>query len=51
MATYLYRLGRFAFRQRKLVAALWVALLVAAIAGAVGLSGHTTSSFSITGKE
>jgi putative drug exporter of the RND superfamily len=51
MATYLYRLGRFAFRQRKLVAALWVALLVAAIAGAVGLSGPTTSSFSIPGTE
>lgn len=51
MATYLYRLGRFAFRRRKLVAALWVALLAAAIAGAVGLSGPTASSFSIPGTE
>jgi putative drug exporter of the RND superfamily len=51
MATYLYRLGRFAFRSRRLVLALWLALLAAGIAGAVTLSGPTSNAFSIPGTE
>ncbi|MEU6646813.1 MMPL family transporter [Saccharomonospora sp. NPDC046836] len=51
MATYLYRLGRFAFRRRGLVASLWLALLIAAGAGAVTLSGPTSDAFSIPGTE
>ncbi|NHC15415.1 MMPL family transporter [Motilibacter deserti] len=51
MATYLYRLGRFAFRRRRLVAALWLALLLAAGAGAATLSGPTSNAFSIPGTE
>jgi RND superfamily putative drug exporter len=51
MATYLYRLGRFAYRRRRLVTALWVALLAAVIAGAGALSGPTSNSFSIPGTE
>ena len=38
MATLLYRLGRFSFRRRGLVAVVWVALLVGAGIGAATLS-------------
>jgi len=41
MASFLYRLGRLAFRRRWLVAGLWVAVLMAALAGAATLSGAT----------
>ncbi len=51
MATYLYRLGRFAFRRRKLVVFLWLGLLAAGIAGAATLSGPTATGFSIPGTE
>src|SRR5262245_53305296 len=51
MATYLYRLGRFAFRSRRLVLTLWLALLAAGIAGAATLSGTTSNAFSIPGTE
>ncbi|MFE2179487.1 MMPL family transporter [Streptomyces sp. NPDC059455] len=34
MATYLYRLGRWAFRRRRLVGGLWLGVLVLAIAAA-----------------
>ncbi len=51
MATYLYRLGRFAFRARRLVLVLWLALLAAGIAGAATLSGPTTDAFKIPGTE
>jgi RND superfamily putative drug exporter len=49
MASFLYRLGRFSFRRRRLVVALWLVLLVAAGVGAVTLSGKTTDSFTIPG--
>lgn len=49
MATFLYRLGRFAFRRRRLVAAVWLAILAAVIAGATTLSGPTSDTFSIPG--
>jgi RND superfamily putative drug exporter len=51
MATFLYRLGRFSFRQRWLVAALWVAMVAVAGLGAATLSGSTSNSFSIPGTE
>jgi RND superfamily putative drug exporter len=49
MATFLYRLGRFSFRRRGWVAALWVVLLVGAGVGAATLSGTTASGFTIPG--
>ncbi|MFF8846719.1 MMPL family transporter [Streptomyces sp. NPDC015127] len=51
MATFLYSLGRTAFRRRRLVALLWVALLVLAGAGAASAPAATSSSFSIPGTE
>ncbi|MFI9583969.1 MMPL family transporter [Streptomyces sp. NPDC052236] len=51
MATFLYKLGRFAFRRRRLVALLWVALLAVAGVGAASASTPTSSSFSIPGTE
>ncbi|NEA31674.1 MMPL family transporter [Streptomyces sp. SID13031] len=51
MATYLYRLGRFAFRRRRLVVFVWLGLLLAGIAGAATLSGPTSNGFSIPGTE
>ncbi|MGI5482316.1 MMPL family transporter [Streptomyces lavendofoliae] len=51
MATFLYRLGRSAFRRRRLVALIWVALLALAGAGAASAPVATSSSFSIPGTE
>jgi RND superfamily putative drug exporter len=51
MATYLYRLGRFAFRRRRLVVLVWLGLLAAGIVGAGTLSGPTANGFSIPGTE
>ncbi|MDX2970353.1 MMPL family transporter [Kribbella solani] len=51
MATYLYRLGRFAFRRRRLVILIWLGLLAAGVTGAVTLSGPTAAGFSIPGTE
>lgn len=51
MATYLYRLGRFAFRRRRFVVLIWLGLLAAGIVGAVTLSGPTANGFSIPGTE
>ncbi|MFD4247147.1 MMPL family transporter [Streptomyces sp. NPDC058525] len=51
MATFLYRLGRGAFRRRGLVALIWVALLFAAGFGAATASAPTSGSFSIPGTE
>ncbi|MEU5883762.1 MMPL family transporter [Spirillospora sp. NPDC047279] len=51
LATFLYRLGRFSYRRRKLVAALWVGLLVLFGVGAATLSGPTSNDFSIPGTE
>ncbi|MFI2379056.1 MMPL family transporter [Streptomyces sp. NPDC018964] len=51
MATFLYRIGRFAFRRRHLVALIWVALLALAGVGAAGAPAAGNSSFSIPGTE
>ncbi|MET9363688.1 MMPL family transporter [Streptomyces sp. NPDC006632] len=51
MATFLYRLGRFAFRRRRYVALVWVALLALAGFGAASATTATSSSFSIPGTE
>ncbi|MFG2215710.1 MMPL family transporter [Streptomyces sp. NPDC048685] len=51
MATFLYKLGRLAFRRRRYVALIWVALLAVAGFGAASASTATSSSFSIPGTE
>jgi RND superfamily putative drug exporter len=51
MATYLYRLGRLAFRRRKLVLAIWLAMLGLLGVGAATLSGPTSGDFTIPGTE
>ncbi|MEF9883424.1 MMPL family transporter [Streptomyces sp. P9-A4] len=51
MATFLYKLGRSAFRRRRLVALLWVALLAVAGIGAATAPAATSGSFSIPGTE
>ncbi|MCP9958622.1 MMPL family transporter [Streptomyces sudanensis] len=51
MATFLYRLGRFAFRRRHLVTLLWVALLALAGAGAASAPAATSGSFAMPGTE
>ncbi|MFI6639329.1 MMPL family transporter [Streptomyces sp. NPDC050504] len=51
MATFLYKLGRLAFRRRRLVALIWVGLLVLAGVGAATATTPTSSSFSIPGTE
>jgi RND superfamily putative drug exporter len=51
VATFLYKLGRSAFRRRRLVALLWVALLALAGVGAATAPAATSSSFSIPGTE
>jgi RND superfamily putative drug exporter len=49
MASYLYRLGRLAFRRRWLVLALWGVVMAGAMTGAATLSGSTTQATSIPG--
>ncbi|ASQ96541.1 MMPL family transporter [Streptomyces sp. 11-1-2] len=51
MATFLYKLGRFAFRRRGFVALIWVALLAVAGVGAATASPPANDSFSIPGTE
>ncbi|WP_406008446.1 MMPL family transporter [Streptomyces sp. NBC_00637] len=51
MATFLYKLGRFAFRRRHFVALIWVALLTLAGVGAASAPAAGTTSFSIPGVE
>ncbi|WP_299540472.1 MMPL family transporter [uncultured Streptomyces sp.] len=51
MATFLYKVGRLAFRRRRYVALVWVALLALAGFGAASASTATSSSFSIPGTE
>ncbi|MCS0639319.1 MMPL family transporter [Streptomyces sp. LP05-1] len=51
MATFLSRLGRFAFRRRHFVTLLWIALLALAGVGAASAPAATSSSFSIPGTE
>ncbi len=49
MATYLYRIGKFAYRRKSIVLPLWLAILILAGVGAAFLSGPTANSFSIPG--
>lgn len=51
MASALYRLGRTAFRRRRLVLTIWLVLFAGAFAGAATLSGPTTDTFNIPGTE
>ncbi|MEU0204840.1 MMPL family transporter [Streptomyces canus] len=51
MATFLYKLGRLAFRRRHFVALMWVALLTLAGVGAVSAPAAGSTSFSIPGTE
>ena len=49
MATYLYRIGKLAYRRKGIVLATWLTILVLAGVGAATLSGPTANSFSIPG--
>src|SRR5260370_5887898 len=51
MATYLYRLGRFVTRRRRLVVSVWVVLLVGMIALAIGSGGKTVDNFTVPGTQ
>ncbi|WP_406411005.1 MMPL family transporter [Streptomyces halstedii] len=51
MATFLYKVGRFAFRRRWYVALVWAALLGLVGFGAASATTATSSSFSIPGTE
>ncbi|MFJ8825654.1 MMPL family transporter [Streptomyces sp. NPDC102467] len=51
MATFLYKLGKLAFRRRHFVALIWVALLTLAGVGAATAPTAAASSFSIPGTE
>ncbi|MDX3006790.1 MMPL family transporter [Kribbella solani] len=51
MANLLYRLGRFSYQRRRLVAALWALFLVLLGVGALTLGGKTADAFSIPGTE
>ncbi|MDJ1136407.1 MMPL family transporter [Streptomyces iconiensis] len=51
MATFLYKLGRLAFRRRRIVALMWVALLVAAGVGASTASSPPDDDFALPGTE
>jgi RND superfamily putative drug exporter len=51
MATYLYRLGGWAFDNKKKVLFGWIAVLAVVIAGAGGLSGQYSEKFEVPGTE
>ncbi|RZU10637.1 RND superfamily putative drug exporter [Kribbella rubisoli] len=51
MANLLYRLGRFSYQRRRLVAAVWALFLVLLGVGALTLGGKTANTFSIPGTE
>ncbi|GAB2882597.1 MMPL family transporter [Streptomyces deserti] len=51
MATFLYKLGRLAFRRRHFVALIWAALLTLAGVGAASAPAAGSTSFSIPGTE
>lgn len=51
MATYLYRIGKFAYRRKGTVLSFWLAILVLFGVGAATLSGPTTDSFSLPGTQ
>ncbi|WP_446041373.1 MMPL family transporter [Streptomyces sp. SID1121] len=51
MATFLYRLGRLAFRRRRFVLLIWIAVLAAVGIGAGSVSGSTTDNFTLPGTQ
>ncbi|MGV9265171.1 MMPL family transporter [Kitasatospora sp. NPDC003701] len=51
MATYLYRLGRFCFRRRRAVLAVWIAVLIAVGGAAGAFAGKTSDEFKVPGTE
>jgi RND superfamily putative drug exporter len=51
MAWHLFRLGRWSFVHRKVVALVWLALLVLGGTGALTLSGPTSDNFELKGVE
>ncbi|MEU1184330.1 MMPL family transporter [Streptomyces sp. NPDC005820] len=51
MATFLYRLGRLAFRRRRLFLALWIVVLAAVGVGAVNSPGASTDDFTLPGTQ
>jgi len=51
MAKLLYRLGRFSYLRRWLVAGVWAVVLVAVGVGAGTLSGQMSNSFTVPGTE
>jgi RND superfamily putative drug exporter len=51
MAVLLYRIGGAAYRRRRIVAAFWLAVLVALGVGAAALKGPTSDVFSVPGTE
>ena len=51
MATYLYRLGGWAFRRRRRVLAAWVLIVALVGVAATTLGGQTDNSFSVPGTE
>jgi RND superfamily putative drug exporter len=51
MATFLYKLGRFAFRRRRFVVLIWVALLALAGVGAATAPSAPSDNFTVPGTE
>ena len=51
MATFLYRLGRYAFRRRRLVLALWIIVLAGLGFGMASVTSKTSDAFSIPGTQ
>lgn len=51
MATFLYRLGTFAYRRAWTVIGVWLVLLAGLVGGGIALGGQTQESFAIPGTE
>ncbi|MBR8639660.1 MMPL family transporter [Streptomyces tuirus] len=51
MATFLYSLGRFAFRRRRLVVMLWIVVMAVVGIGSASVSGKTSDQFTIPGTQ
>ena len=51
MATYLYRLGGWAFARRRRVVGAWVFVLGVVIACAMAFGGQTSNKFEVPGTE
>lgn len=51
MATLLYRLGRFSYRQAWVVIGVWLVLVVGVLGASAALGGKTQESFAIPGTE